>query len=401
MVLQTFDRERAGFHGFLGKSFMDKNEIVQSKQKNRNSSIELLRIISMFVIVAYHYSLHGGYDKFSSYDFCGGVVFVQFLGLFGKVACSIFALISGYFLILQKGPIKEQYKRIVPLFFEMHFYYFVILIVMLITQVVPVTPAMWIKSLFPMIFGTWYIKYYILLLLAAPFIGNWLRSLDKNTYRNIVLLLLFIWSAIQTLSNAAWNFGEMDFFFVMYILGGYLRLHMGKVSLKKTGIYAVSFIILMMASVLFFDIAGIISGITKFIDYASYFRRYDTVLALGCAVSVFLYTLNFNFYNAIINRISSATLGIYLIHNNAMIDTYIWKVLYPNTEYIYNPYVHAVIKIVIVFSVSLVIDLVRQATIGAAFNKWLEKNYQKIWGCLKWIAEKSGKLIDNSSIIWR
>ena len=53
---------------------MKQNGGLRCEQKNtRNSSVELLRIISMIVIVGYHYSLHGGYDKFSSYDFCGGV----------------------------------------------------------------------------------------------------------------------------------------------------------------------------------------------------------------------------------------------------------------------------------------------------------------------------------------
>lgn len=377
---------------------MKQNGGLRCEQKNtRNSSVELLRIISMIVIVGYHYSLHGGYDKFSSYDFCGGVVFVQLLGLFGKVACSVFALISGYFLILQKGTIKEQYKRIFPLFFEMHFYYIIILAFMLITKLVPVTPALWVKSLFPLIFGTWYIKYYILLLLAAPFIGPWLRALEKETYRNLVVLVIVVWSVIQTFTNAAWDFGEMDFFFVMYIIGGYLRLHMGKISLKKTGIMSILFITLMIVSVLFFDFAGLISGFSKLIDYASYFRRYDTILALGCAISVFLYALNFSFSSPFINRIAGATLGIYLIHNNALIDTYIWKVLYPNTEYIYNPYAHAILKIFVIFSVSLIIELIRQATVGKMINKWLDRHYQKIWNGIKWASVKFGNILD---IVW-
>ena len=173
---------------------------------------------------------------------------------------------------------------------EMHFYYLIILVFVLITHLVPVSASMWIKSFFPLFFGTWYIKYYILLLLFAPFLGPWLRSLEENTYKKLVILVLLIWSAAQTVTNAAWDFGEMDFFFVMYILGGYLRLH-GKnlPARKKAGMLSAVFIVLMIASVFALDIAGKITGISKLIDYATYFRRYDTVLALGCAVSLFLY----------------------------------------------------------------------------------------------------------------
>lgn len=33
-----------------------------SKSKGRNSSIELLRIIAMFMILAHHFIVHNGYD---------------------------------------------------------------------------------------------------------------------------------------------------------------------------------------------------------------------------------------------------------------------------------------------------------------------------------------------------
>lgn len=160
---------------------------------------------------------------------------------------------------------------------------------------------------------------------------------------------------------------------------------------------SILFITLMIVSVLFFDFAGLISGFSKLIDYASYFRRYDTILALGCAISVFLYALNFSFSSPFINRIAGATLGIYLIHNNALIDTYIWKVLYPNTEYIYNPYAHAILKIFVIFSVSLIIELIRQATVGKMINKWLDRHYQKIWNGIKWASVKFGNILD---IVW-
>lgn len=375
---------------------MFQNDEVQEKRgTGRNSSIELLRIISMFVIVAYHYSLHGGYDKFSAYKFSGGVLFVQLLGLFGKVACSVFALISGYYLAVQKGSLKEQYKRILPLYIEMHFYYLVILVFVLATKLVPISPALWIKSLFPLIFGTWYIKYYILLLLFSPFLGTWLRSLDKRSYQKLVILVIILWSVVQTFSNAAWDFGEMDFFFVMYLIGGYLKLYMNSIPpRKKTGILSFAFIFLMIASVIVFDFVGLQTGIKQLIDYATYFRRYDTVLALGCAVSVFLFSLGATFYNGIINKVASATLGIYLIHNNALIDTYIWKVLYPNSEYIYNPYFHAVVKIVGVFSISLIIELFRQVLLEQRTREWIDRNYAQIWQAIRRIVKEMIIVID-------
>lgn len=99
------------------------------EKTKRNSSLELLRIICILVIIGYHYAWHGGYAAFSEYTFCDGVVFVQIQSMFGKVACSVFALITGYFLIQQTGPLKQQYKKLFPLVIEVYFYYLVILAV--------------------------------------------------------------------------------------------------------------------------------------------------------------------------------------------------------------------------------------------------------------------------------
>ena len=63
--------------------------------KDRNSSFELLRIISMLLIVAHHFVVHGNFDLISS--FSKNVFFLQSLSMFGKFGVNLFVLISGYF----------------------------------------------------------------------------------------------------------------------------------------------------------------------------------------------------------------------------------------------------------------------------------------------------------------
>lgn len=70
-----------------------------SAYNRKNSSIELLRIICIILIVAHHYCVHGISDALSYETINGYRVFLQLFGAFGKVACSIFALISGYYLV--------------------------------------------------------------------------------------------------------------------------------------------------------------------------------------------------------------------------------------------------------------------------------------------------------------
>ena len=111
----------------IAKRKKNGQKMGKSKENARNSSLELLRIICMLLIIAHHYSVHGGYGELTSASLSGGSIFIQILSLYGKLSCTIFILISAYFLV--DAP-EIRYKRIIPLVAEMFFYSFVIMIIM-------------------------------------------------------------------------------------------------------------------------------------------------------------------------------------------------------------------------------------------------------------------------------
>ncbi len=60
-------------------------------------------------IIASHYSLHGGYPEFDVNNISNSVIFIQELSMFGKTACSVFAIITGYYLF---GCEYVNYKKV-------------------------------------------------------------------------------------------------------------------------------------------------------------------------------------------------------------------------------------------------------------------------------------------------
>lgn len=70
----------------------------KNNYKNRSSNFEILRIIAMIMIVAHHFSVHGGFEMYIS-SLQLNTIFLQFLQFGGKIGVNIFVLISGYFLI--------------------------------------------------------------------------------------------------------------------------------------------------------------------------------------------------------------------------------------------------------------------------------------------------------------
>ena len=323
----------------------------------------------------YHYSVHGGYENFSYSTLTGGQIFIQIMGLFGRASCSIFALISGYYLITKKD--KYHYKKIFPLVADLYFYSIILFAIVYFFKLTPVSIKDTIEAFFPIIFGPWYVVFYIIFYIFVPFINKWLLSLNKKEYKILLVFIFLIWSFIPTLFLRTWQFSNIDFFIVMYMLGAYIRLYLKRNHRLFFWISVISGI-LMILSVISFDILGYLLKNNIFILKATYFRYYNSILAVIWAVSTFIYFIDVEFKSKLINFISPSVLGIYLIHENDLLKKYIWTGILPNVNYMNFPYIHALIKIFCIFIVCLIIDLIKRFTISKIFNSWLDKNYNKI-----------------------
>lgn len=77
---------------------------THAKEGKRNSSIELLRILSMFVILAHHFAVHNAFD-YTLMDAGLSRLFVQlFLESGGKVGVIVFFTITAWFFWKRNKP---------------------------------------------------------------------------------------------------------------------------------------------------------------------------------------------------------------------------------------------------------------------------------------------------------
>ncbi len=342
-------------------------------KRERNSGIELLRIICMVFIIAHHYWVHGGYPELTYHHLSAGMIFVHMSGMFGRVANSIFMLISGYFLIT--SDTKNHYRKIVPLVGEMIFYSVIINVVYLLINPVPFVRGGVkgvIKSFLPFFYGNWFVVYYILLYLFVPFINPWLKSMSAKRYTVFVAMLICIWSIIHTIFWA-YSFSNLDVFLIMYILGAYIRLHIhGKATYQNrwnliVGITAAGITCLSV------PVLSLISLITKnnyWLHQIDRFLREDSVINVICAVFIFMFFSNISFISHFVNEIAASIVGIYLLHDNDLVRSILWTSFWPNCDYMNFPYLHELAKVVGVFIVCFVIDYVRRKTVGKWFEHW-------------------------------
>ena len=331
----------------------------------------------------------GGVKEFSSYEVGNGLIFVQIIGMYAKVSCAIFAMMTGFFLINAKK--EGYYKKLVPMVEQIYFYSFLIFVIFWVYKIIPISLRDILRSIFPFAYGGWYAVHYILLYLLIPFINPYIKSLERKNFTHLLILIFVMYSIIPTffaptvVTTETYDFGSMDFMLVFYLIGAYIRIHVIdkiKYNNKWNLMVALSCAFFMFLSVIVFDYLGKVTGIGWFINNARWFAKNFSVFVIVMSVAVFLYFLNFTFYNNVINEIGSTVFGVYLIHNNCILRKYVWTVIFPNAEYIYNPYLHATVKIVIFFFVCMSIELLRKKTIAKFLDEKLmsilENGYKKL-----------------------
>ena len=131
----------------------------------RNANIELLRIVSMVLIVLFHFSVHGTWPE-------GGPLAsdtaVEMLSFGGKLGVNCFVLITGYFMV--HGHLKVQ--SLLRVMLQTWFYSFAILAISAIAQPDLVTPERLREAVTPITSGEyWFITCYLALMEVGPYGG--------------------------------------------------------------------------------------------------------------------------------------------------------------------------------------------------------------------------------------
>ena len=344
-----------------------------TKEHKRNSSVELLRIIAMLLIIAQHYVYHGGYDRTIFDTASVNIIYLKVLSLFGYSACTFFALITGYYLIRSETG-KGFYKKLVPLALEATFYSLAAVGIVMITKLVPLSLKDILKQVFSVFYGNWYIVFYLLLLLFVPFLNPFLKNMEKNEYRKLLKLCILLFVVLQTFFGDFYDLNNIDFMFMVYLFGAYVRLYPEDFEYKNQynlfiGLFS-AFIIIM--SVIGLDVLGSITGNVKFIENDTFLIRWNTIPSFAFSFFIFVYAVRKSFSNKLIDVLASTTLGVYLIHDG-ILKSVIWEMISPNIEYVNNPYLHSVIKIFAVFFICALIDLIRQWLLEKPLMKTIKK----------------------------
>ena len=361
--------------------------LTDRQNKKRESNVELLRIVAMLIIIVHHFCVHGivrYYDGIST-NISWQIVLTQLVGWGGHMANGIFVVITGYYMFGR----QVNYKKIALLTCTMFFYSWVIGAVLYGSNFFPLSIKDVVHSVIPLWFGhNWFVSCYIIFSLFIPFINKLLISLDEKQFKKLLVILFLTDILLPTFRFTTFiKEAPIVYFGFMYSVGAYCRQYLycreEFSHSKKWCTYLWWSLIGLGLTIISLDLIGIILKKDIFIRGVWGFVK---IFSTFITIAMFMYFVTIpKFYNRTINCLATATLGVYLIHDNDLIRVVIWKTFFPNEFYLnewWFPIV-IIIKTVVVYIVCVFIDTMRQKYIEPIYSKWLDKIWPLIVGTFR------------------
>lgn len=334
---------------------------LPAARPQRNSSLELLRILLMLLILLLHANYTAiGYpprEELLSSPLLG------YLQLTAEALCvvavNVFLLISGYFGIRLRG------QGLLGLIFQSSFYGVIAFFLLwAITPGMGFSPGYLLKLSLPLTSeGGWFLPVYVGLMLLSPLLN---RALEQLSTRELGRYLLLYYGL-----HTVWVFGfkSMDgmdgysvFSFIgIYLLGAFLRRTQARWQAIPGWKFLLSYVGISLASALLYLVISLLTGLSlqrgllpwAFISYAS-------PLVIAAAVSLFLYFARQQFYIPLINAIGGSTLGVYLIHAHGHVFPHYLDVVRQLHEQPLPTFLtYLLIFVLLVFVGSILVDQIR------------------------------------------
>lgn len=308
--------------------------------KSRNSGVELLRIVSMIMIVTLHYLYNGKILNTNTFSTTWTVSwFIEALCI---VAVNCYVLISGYFLVKAEFKIK----KIIILWLQVEFYSISIFLILISAGMIPFNLKSTMIAFTPISSGAasyWFVSSYIGLYLLSPFLNLLINSISKKKleYFIFTILIMFcVWPTLYPFSNILdTNNGYGIIWFVcLYFVAGYVRVYIAENSFPQKNslmIYLAMSLIIFLSKIVITYITSI-TGFGETMTNTLY--KYNSIVTFISSFSLFVFFLNINIKNTLLNKIiliiSPFTFGVYLIHEHFALRQLLWSEIIVPLRYV-------------------------------------------------------------------
>lgn len=356
---------------------------THAPSKNRESNIELFRIITMLLIVAHHFVVNSGlvaaggpiYEDPMSWR----SLFLLIFGAWGKTGINCFVMISGYFMC--KSHISA--RKFAKLLCEVMFYRLAINLAFCVSGYQTYSVMDWVLLLIPIKkISNGFTPAFLMFFLCIPFLNILVKNLTEKQHVYLLLLCGFLYVFLGTIPvvfSVTMNY--VSWFCVVFFIAAYIRLYPKKIydDTKFWGWTTLALLALDILSI--FACAWLSKKIGKQAAYA-FMQDSNSFLPVATGVSAFLFFKNRRVpYSRFINTVAASTFGVLLIHANS--DTmrqWLWK----DVLDVVGHYSSALMPLYVIGSVLLIfaacvgIDQLRMRMVEKPFFKYWDKYWDSV-----------------------
>lgn len=283
----------------------------------RDSNIELLRIVAMFLIVAAHYAVNSTvmWKLFDPIHPTPNSIFMHLWGMWGKMAINVFVLITGYFMCMGKLTARRYCK----ILFELIFYSWIMWFVLCMCGYdVFSWGGVWKRLSLYFILTSQnreFIPAFMWMYLTIPAMNIYLKATDKRNLYSCIAVMLCLFSFCGTFLNAN-VYHHVFWYMTLYLMGAAIRMHPFQWMENNRFCLLMLLLVVVMswASVIGIDLVAMWLG-HPIRDPFFYVRDSHKALAIATALFMFLVFKNWKLpHSRFINGVASTTFGVLLIH---------------------------------------------------------------------------------------
>ncbi len=280
--------------------------------KERNSSMELLRIIAMLLVLVVHASF-----KSLGVPTQGDIIefplssFLRFFSESASIICvNSFILISGWF------GIRPKMVRFCEFLFQTLFFGVFVYLSLL---TLGITEKWGIRDwgmLLTFRRGLWFVNSYIILYIFAPILNSFVENASRQLFQKVLIAFFVIQTFLGFLHEEILfhdGFSPLSFM-GLYLLARYAKLYPTKFTTQNKhydmGIYLV---ITLMTTLLALSVV-------RFTGQGGWvFYTYTSPLVILGSFYFFLFFTKLSFHSKVVNWIAGSAFAVYLLHVDPLI----------------------------------------------------------------------------------
>ena len=300
--------------------------IEKNLNKQRNSAIELLRIITMLCVIILHYnnkSMGGAFYYVENGSTNQHILFIT--ECVSISAVNLFILISGYFLYQSDS---RKLSKIIELFFQesvikLFLYFFSILSggnVFSLREL--------IESAIP---NNYFVVLYATLFIISPYLNSLIKGLNYCNFKKLIITMLLVFSVWTIIIDIGGNLIGMDIrglstvgvdgsqkgytivnFTLMYILGAFIYRHNNEKERLKKRENTISIIVCFIGVFVLYSWA-LFENALKLQDITAW--NYNNPIVVLIPMFVLKSFLNLKLQSRLINELSKACFTCFLLHS--------------------------------------------------------------------------------------